>query len=69
MTLEGTWQKRYGHNSVLGATFVISADAVKYLWIMKSNSPCCKKCQHNTGDRDYRKKSSGLIGFNGNRIP
>ena len=24
VSIDGTWQKRYGHNSLLGATFVIS---------------------------------------------
>ena len=40
VSIEGTWQKRYGHNSLLGATFVISI----YSGCVLDYSIKCKTC-------------------------
>ena len=49
MTEDGTWQKRYGHNSKLGATFVISADTEEVL-DYEIKSTVCKGCEYHEGD-------------------
>ena len=58
MTVDGTWQKRYDHNSTLGATFVISADIGEVL-DYEVKSFYCKKCQYNTGDHDCSQNHQG----------
>ena len=44
VTVDGTWQKRYGHNSKLGATFVLSADTGEVL-DYEVKSTYCKECR------------------------
>ena len=53
--VDGTWQKRYGHNSKLGATFVLSADTGEVLeYVIKSTY--CKEYQyHQNNDIDSEK--------------
>ena len=60
VTVDRTWQKRYGHNSTLGVTFVISADAGEVL-DYEVKSCYCKKCQCNTGDHDCSKNRQGSL--------
>ena len=49
VTVDGTWQKRYGHNSKLGATFVLSADTGEVL-DYEVKSTYCKECQSHQND-------------------
>ena len=58
VTTDGTWQKRYGHNSNLGMTFLISADTGEVLYYDVKSS-YCKKCQYNRGDHDCGKNHEG----------
>ena len=58
VTVDGTWQKRYGHNLTLGVTFVILADTGEVL-DYEAKSSYCKKCQYNTGDHDCSKNHQG----------
>ena len=58
VTVDGTWQKRCGHNSTLGATFVISVDTDEVL-DYEVKSSYCKKCQYNKEDHDCSKNHHG----------
>ena len=58
VTADGIWQKRYGHNSTLGVTFVIPADTGEVL-DYEVKSCYCKKCQYTTGDHDCSKNHPG----------
>ena len=43
-SVDGTWQKRYGHNSLLGASIIISIENGKVLdYQIRSKS--CQVCQ------------------------
>ena len=49
VTVDGTWKKRYGNNSKLGATFVLSADTGEVLdYVIKSTY--CKECHYYQND-------------------
>ena len=50
VSVDGTWQKRYGHNSLLGATFVLSIDNGCVLDYPIKSKICylCKKNRHPT---------------------
>ena len=58
VTVDGTWQKRYGHISTLGVTFVISADTGEVLHY-EVKSSYFKKCQYSTGDHECSKNHQG----------
>ena len=51
-------QKRYGHNSTLDVTFVISAETGEVLDYEVKPS-YCKKCQYNTVHHDCSKNYQG----------
>ena len=36
VSVDGTWQKRYGHNSLLGASFIISVDSGLVIMLSKA---------------------------------
>ena len=55
VTVDGTWQKRYGHNSKLGATFVLSADTGEVLgYVIMSTYR--NECQYHQNDDIDSKK-------------
>ena len=46
VSVDGTWQKRYGHNSLLGASFVLSVDSGQVMdYAIKSKT--CHLCKRN----------------------
>ena len=55
VTVDGTWPKQYGHNSKLGAAFVLSAHIGEVLdCVIKSTY--CRECQdHQNDDIDSKK--------------
>ena len=56
VSIDGTWQKRYGHNSLLGATFVIS---IYNGCVLDYSIKCktCTVCKKNPNPSEEWKKS------------
>ena len=60
MSVDGTWQKRYGYNSLLGATFIISVDNGCVL-DYKVKSKICFMCKCNPDAPEEWKKTSTTL--------
>ena len=60
VSCDGTWQKRYGHNSLLGATFIISIDNGCVLdYSIKSKT--CAVCNKNPNPTDEWSRNHELF--------
>ena len=59
VSCDGTWQKRYGHNSLLGATFIISTDNGVLDYSIKSKT--CAVCNKNLNPTDEWSRNHELF--------
>ena len=64
VSVDGTWQKRYGHNSLLGASFVLSVDSGQVLdYAIKSKT--CQLCKRNPdATAEWKKKHEPVCEIN-----
>jgi len=54
VSVDGIWQKRYGHNSLLGASFVLIDNGQVHDYVIKSKK--CQTCNRNQNACDTRKE-------------
>ena len=62
VSVDGTWQKRYSHNSLLGASFIISVGLVLD-YVIKSKT--CQVCKRNPdASEDWKKAHKSVCEIN-----
>ena len=64
VSVDGKWQKRYDHNSLLGASFIISVDNSLVLdYVIKSKT--CQVCKRNPdASEDWKKAHKPVCEIN-----
>ena len=63
VSVDGTWQKRYGHNSLLGASFIISVNGLVLDYVFKSKT--CQVCKRNPdASEDWKKADKPVCEIN-----